>query len=401
MIIKSPTTQAGTLVPSGGFPADSQTVEVHYDGTNYRFTTLDDLGSTDSATINSMPRKTINVVNTNFTVPANFFGAHFHRWPYSTSTVTTVREPFTYAIVRSHDGANLRWASIETSKGVFNWTGFDAWVSTHTAAGHEMIFTLFGCPAWASARPAEASAYNVNGLAAEPTNIQDLIDFTNAVVARAAGRIQHWELWNEPNLTGFYTGTVAKLAEMMRVFHTAVKAGMPSANVICPSVTGWVPTAGGTSETYLTNLMNASDGATGTGKDWFDTCGVHLYCTGGSTRNIPGMVDRVRAVLTAVGKSSVPLWDTESGILSPFPTAITPERRKKLVTEQMVLAAAKGVSRVCWYAYDNTDMGFANDPEFHAHWETLVARLAGKQVQAVVQYQASTTYVVDGQRYTV
>ncbi len=391
MIVSPSTNVGGSLVPSSGFPED--VIEMSCTSSQYKFVLPNDAVNPDPGLLSDMPRKVVNCVTSNvFSVPSSFVGLHFHRYPQGS---TVPAQPLTYSSVRTHDGG-FRWQQIETSKGVFNWAAFDIMVATHTAAGRDILFTIFGTPAWASARPSEPSAYNVNGLVAEPANMTDLADFVDALMVRAAGRIKYFEVWNEVNLTGFYTGTQSKLSEMTRVVSQRVKAAMPSAKIVSASVTGLVAAAGGTAETYLTNYMNASDGASGSAKDWIDIVGVHLYCSGGTFANIPGMVDRVRASMATVGISAKPVWDTESGTISPDALTIPQDRRRRLFAAQMILSAAKGVERVFWYSYDHLTMGFYTDSEFHSWRETFLASIVGKPITSVVVYQSTVYANVDG-----
>lgn len=385
-MITIPTINTGTLQPSSS-PPTTGVLEMVCNSSSYKYVTLTDFNNPVSSDLNQMPRKVVSVVAENFVFPSKFFGMHFNRYPGS----TVVNKQLSYSTVRSHDGG-LRWQQIETSKGVFNWTYFDQWMSTHSSK--DIIFTIFGTPTWASARPAEGNAYNIPGLCAEPANMQDLADFVDALMVRAAGRISYFEVYNEPQSLGFWTGTVAKLSEMTRIVSQRVKAAMPTAKIICSPVTGWSPTAGGVSETYFTNYLNASDGSTGTAKDWIDIVGVHLYCPGGTTRNLPGMIDRIKAAMTTLGISSKPIWDTESGILSPDFLYISPQRKRDLFFTQAILSAAKGIERSCWYTYDHTTMGFASEDDFREWRENLVALYAGKNIVIVVAYYSDVYAVV-------
>ncbi len=64
--------------------------------------------------------------------------------------------------VRSHDlaGGKARWQYIQPSDNTWDWVDLDAWVNAHYAAGRDILFTLFGTPSWASARPTERNAYS-------------------------------------------------------------------------------------------------------------------------------------------------------------------------------------------------------------------------------------------------
>ncbi|MEJ2208996.1 MAG: hypothetical protein P8129_08175 [Anaerolineae bacterium] len=93
------------------------------------------------------------------------------------------------------------WAEIEPlHKGEFvdpvsgesSWAKFDEIVDLYRAHGLRVIARLDLAPAWA--RPADSRPET------PPTNLADFGDFVYAFVDHFRGRVQHIQIWNEPNI---------------------------------------------------------------------------------------------------------------------------------------------------------------------------------------------------------
>lgn len=336
------------------------------------------------ANVLSMPSAPVSVISlTPVTPDIAFFGTHVGGYP------PNPLQGYSCSAVRSHDYRWTRWQTIETADGVYDWSRADEWVNTYHAQGKLLVWVLFGTPAWASARPGEASAYGINGMAAEPANMNDWADFCTVVATRYAGKISHFEVWNEPNLTGFYTGTAAKLSEMVRRAAQAIKAVIPSAKILSPAVTGWATTAAQSAETYFNSMMAASDGASGTMVNWVDVVAVHLYVSGNSMRTLPARIDRVRAAMTTSGVSALPLWDTESAPIGPDAASISTQAEIEWMERAYATMLLKGVARSFYYTFDHSTMGVEANAQVRASREDFIRRVCSGSLQ-------SGTFLWDG-----
>jgi hypothetical protein len=342
-----------------------------------------------SANVLAIPTLPFSVITTSpFSVSSRFFGAHVKYRANDQLTGLTV------GTVRSHDMENgkARWQFIQPTSSTWDWADLDSWVNTHYAAGRDILFTLFGTPAWASARPTEEGAYGPYslGIQAEPSDMTKWDAFCTAIATRYLGKIKYYEVWNEPNYnndgTGptadglsskvfYFSGTFAKLSEMVRRANQAIKAVDPTAKIVSPPLTAWVATAGGTAETYLTGMMAASDGATGTMKNWVDIVGVHLYIAGNDITKLPGMIDRVKAGMATAGISAKEIWDTESAPVAPDVSGMSAESAKLFIVRSMIIQASKGIARTFYYQYDDPTMGFNRIPEISALREQIITML--------------------------
>lgn len=356
------TTVGGVYVPSASPPLDF--AEAWFDGTNYNYNAPADWFSAPATS----PKSTIvEVFSGSKTVDADFFGIHVsnvQNWPNGV--------PMNAAIVRLHDATvdtsigqfgRTRWSRVNTADGVYDWAALDIVVDYWYSRGVEMIYTLSPTPTWASARPSEAASYEL-GSAAEPSSNTYWTNWCEAVAERYDGKIKYWEVWNEVNLSGFYTGTKAKLAELARLAYTAIK-GVNAANVILSPNCTSLATGGAT---YFDGYLTASDGASGTGADWFDIATCHLYCSA-STRmglDTKGLIDAIQAVLTTRSVTA-PLWATEQGLLSPDANVL-PDDKMKHIKRSLAISAAMGIEHWSLYTYDHGTMGINDRPEYAEQW---------------------------------
>lgn len=386
---------------SGFYPAPGKDFGGNFVGSRATFCLPSDLRSLDTNTL-AIPGLPITILSASpVMVGEEFFGM---------SVQQRVNDGLAGVIaktVRSHDIANGkgRWKFIETSRRFYDWRDLDAWVNTHYAAGRNLVFTLFGTPAWASARPTEANAYSsvVNGvsynlgMAAEPVNMADWDSFCSVVATRYLGKIKYYEVWNEVNYqnngtgtTGtksFWTGAYVKLAEMVRRANQAIKAVDPTAKIISPSIQGWSATANQASETFFTGMMSASDGASGTMKDWVDIISVHLYMPApNKIQDLAGIIDRINAAKATAGVSDKETWDTESAPIAPDVSTLTDDQAKMLIARSMLTMAAKGIARHIYYQYDHNTMGVINRPQITAYREQIAALLRSGSILSVSRF---------------
>ena len=340
-----------------------------------------------------------NVFAGSITPSATFFGCGYNDWPaVPTSQLVQHGTTRTHDYLAGSPSWRARWNKTETAPGIFDWAPLDAFVDFHVAAGRQIVHTLFATPAFYSARPAEASAYNL-GCAAEPSDLTKWDAYCTAVATRYSGKIKFYEVWNEPNLVGFYTGTQTILAQMTRRANQAIKAIDPAAKILSAPVTGL---QSGTGLAYFSAMMEASDGAAGKLKDWIDIVSAHLYPDNvAGQRYVPKMIADIRAAMTTLGIAGKPLWCTEQSILSPALPTLTQAQRTAAIQRLMTVAAAHnagGCDALIWYGGDNAALHFSGDDA--AAWDAHRQRLMTDGVSVVNQLRdGRTAAVIGAQRF--
>src|SRR5215831_10166532 len=163
-------------------------------------------------------------------IPASYFGMHIHHLAYPVPT------PWPSPPVpqwRLWD-ANVTWANLEPAKGQWRFENLDRYLSLAAQHGTGLLMTLGGTPSWASARPQLKSNY-YPGFTAEPAKIEDWRDYVRTVVSRYRGRIQAYEIWNEPNWTDYWSGSMDQMLMLTREASQIVRDVDPIALVVSPS----------------------------------------------------------------------------------------------------------------------------------------------------------------------
>jgi hypothetical protein len=182
--------------------------------------------------------------------------------------------------VKQHVG----WREIEgADKGVFNWGYLDAIVANVEEHGLNLLLRLDSVPMWAM--PVDDTVY-ADGLIKNP---QDLGDFCHALASRYRGRVQAYQVWNEPNLAREWEDwppDPAGYVKLLRACYIGIKSADPDALVISA---GLSPTGNGPPEAmpdieYLVGMYEAGVAP------YFDLLGVNAAGFKAPPETSPGEV---------------------------------------------------------------------------------------------------------------
>jgi hypothetical protein len=203
----------------------------------------------------------------------------------------------------------LGWNGLEMARGHYNVDEIEAYAQFFASlpAGTKIDADVWGSPGWANGGSAN--------IATPPTADADYAGFVNYLVNAFHGRVSAWEIWNEEDNSGWWSGTSAQYSALLKAAYPAVKSADPSATVILGGLTG-------NDGSYLQQLYG--DGAKGS----FDAVGVHTdtacnitspfvfeYNRGTHTINqyfFLGFTS-VHAAMVAAGDGTTPIYMTELG----------------------------------------------------------------------------------------
>lgn len=162
----------------------------------------------------------------------------------------------------------IAWREIEGGgKGLWRWNITDRVIDQIEAHELKVIVRLGVQPKWA----APAVPFPEIG---PPADLQDFYDYVYAVAERYKGRVEAYQIWNEPNLAREWGGKPPNPAEyvaLLKAGYQAVKAADPSAIVISA---GLAPTTQDNAAAmpdvhFIQEMYNAGAAA------YFDALGVH------------------------------------------------------------------------------------------------------------------------------
>lgn len=173
------------------------------------------------------------------------------------------------------------WPLIEPARGQYNWTRADYIVQTAASDGIQLAPVLVFSPNWACASATCAPS------------AADFGAFVQAVVSRYKSSVHVWEMWNEPDGSGYWSDTEQHYVQDVLVpGYQAAKSADPTTMVEigAPAIpdTGW-----------LNNIYSLGGGNS------FDIMGWHDYTVGSQ---VLADANTVESVLTAHGQASKPLW---------------------------------------------------------------------------------------------
>ncbi len=336
-------------------------------------------------------------------VPAHFMGMHrgLHVPAHLADAYAAVPAPaYPYGFVRNLkaevDGAYESgfWSNIELSPGIYTWTRIDKWVQD--AAGHPIIWLIYGTPAFYQKYPNEASMWpSWPGIASPPTNEGHaaLVDFTRAVKARYGSQIVAFELWNEPtfpwtkgetsysdrwspawasaNGAGppFFSGSASDLANIAYTLNNA-DLGVPILGG--GFVNAWAPESNS-----LSRFLDAPvtlPGGSGTGKNHIQAVSSHFYDYDFTPETILEQMLGYRSKLDAAGLKGMPIWNTETGAEADGRFFAGDLRAPVNVQRWVLLGAASGLRSLVLYGHFAGDeaIKYLGDPVGNA---SLIASL--------------------------
>ncbi len=235
--------------------------------------------------------------------------------------------------------SGVAWPQLEPSPGKWDFTLLDRYVQLAAQHDVEIVLTLGLTPSWASARPQEPSAYG-RGNAAEPLRFTDWENYVRVVATRYKGAIRNYEIWNEPNVTGNFSGSPEEMVQLSRTAYQVMKTVDAGITVVSPSAT----TAGGVA--WLNEFLAKG------GCKYSDVIGYHYYVTPDPPETMIPLIEKVKKVLHSRGCENKPLWNTESGWAKPKHFSSDAEAAGYLM-RTYVVNWLMGVERCYWYAWDN------------------------------------------------
>lgn len=245
----------------------------------------------------------------------------------------------------------------------YDWAKLDYVVNAAANRDMGILGVISATPIWAGAP--------LNG---HPDNAV-YAGFASAVATRYAGRIDSYEIWNEPNGNPFFSPVSASAyTDLLKAAYPAIKAADPDARVI-GGVLGAVSTIPGLSQSPITFVKEMYDsGAHG----YFDALSYHPYhyltpFSKGATTGAEAPINQVaaiRAMMIANGDADAKLWATEYGL----PTSSVSQAQQAAFIHDFVASwqNVDGAGPVFVYTTRDSNTGGFDDEEnfgiFQTNW---------------------------------
>lgn len=267
----------------------------------------------------------------------------------------------------------FRWDRVEPRSGTWDFTADDAAVQSSEDAGLDILGILIGTPGWGAAHGQRPGNGVPAGLSLSPDDPRNLwATYVRGTVTHYRGEVRTWEVWNEPDLAFFWSGTADEYFQLLRVSYRVIKEVDPSATVMMAGMV--VPDLAFVSKV----LDDASrDPQTRAYGGYLDAVAWHAY---GPASQTYSNITRLRSLMASKGFGSVPVWVTEDGFPASNPNG--EPRQAAYVLQTVAYAMAAGASRVLVYR--------ASDDALPKTWGLLAAD--GQPRMGYVAFQVAATY---------
>jgi polysaccharide biosynthesis protein PslG len=278
-------------------------------------------------------------------VPRAFFGLH------DGSAQAYGHLPF--GSLRLWD-AGVTWRDVETAPGVYDWTRLDSLVSAAQAHHVQVTLVLGMTPSFYAA---------TSSAAPDPG---DYARYVRAVMARYRSFHGHrgiaaYQVWNEANISYFWTGTPQQMARLTQVVDQVRDQVDPHATVVAPSFAVRLRYQRAGMDRYQRERVDGH-------AVWrhYDVNALSLYpkptygARPGGPEDAMHLLGRARRQLLAAGVPPYKkIWATEvnygvkgGGLAVSSAHPISERRQVANVLRTYFLGAAHGLQRVFWYRYD-------------------------------------------------
>jgi Carbohydrate family 9 binding domain-like/Glycosyl hydrolase catalytic core/Beta-galactosidase len=220
------------------------------------------------------------------------------------------------------------WGVIEPEKGRFDWEFTDEVVRKHAERGVNLYAILCYGSAWS------------NGKAPSTDEERELFGrYVYNTVKRYKGTINEFEIWNEPNLTVFWSPQpdAEDYTKLLQIAYKQAKLANPDCVVAAPTLAGldWQ---------FMEDIYKY--GAKGN----FDVFSYHYYTTDPPEDMVPNDLEKLRQFFLAHGEEPKPVYITEFGINShPDTGGVGYELQAARVIRHHLTALSTGMVKRIFY----------------------------------------------------
>jgi hypothetical protein len=226
----------------------------------------------------------------------------------------------------------MRWNKIEPEPGQYDWSTMDAAVEGLVGAGIDPLIVLRDTPAWAADPTCESEDVSTC-----PPVLDAWTGFVTTAVERYRGRVESWEIWNEPNTSKMWAGTVQDYYLLLKAAYAAIHSADPDARVVIGGMTHDSVLDQGD---WLRTLLGAPDI-----DEYFDVFSFHLYGTVGQPEET---FESLNALLDEFGLSGKEIWVTETN-----PQMLSEQQQADALEDWFERILMQGATRVYYFTLPN------------------------------------------------
>ncbi len=290
--------------------------------------------------------------------------------------------------------AGVSWRQMQPSKdGPIDWEKLDLTMAMAEKIGAKVMYVLGDTPAWANGGKSGATP---------PTDLGDAATFAGQVCSRykVTNPITSFEVWNEGNLTTFWTGTMEELADLTAKVSAALEACRGGTMVLASS------TGTRASNAFVTNYPAYLKALAA--RDWpVDGFTVHSYpsASGGPVQR----AEEIAQFKTLLAQNRAPLkrlLDTELNYglagLGEGRRVIDPATGAAYLSQSFIQSVQYGIDSTFWFLWTQADydkLGIqlnAGTPQTITAWNQTRSWLLNRTMEQCASGQGVTACQMSG-----
>ncbi len=289
----------------------------------------------------------------------NAFGMNIHlRNRHSDSEWETVMQAAEDAGVE-WGREEFSWDVLEPADGEFSYDVYDNVIQSYQDHDIQPLGLLTYSTSWASTNPGSPD-YEFY-----PPDIDAWEDYVNNVASHYKGSVDHWEIWNEPNYSGFWKSDAETYTSYLAVAVDAIKSANPDATVVLGGLSG---ADADFLDTVYSELNDKSD---------IDVVAIHPYRVIGDNYNYSpeqtanGLnslwtdIYNIKAVMNRHGQGNTNIWLTEMGWSTYDEGVSNKQQAQYLMRAYTIALSIPSVRKVFWYALaDNSSNESYRESQF-------------------------------------
>lgn len=223
-----------------------------------------------------------------------------------------IRQAFPWEDIEIHGQDDFKDRRTEPHKSA--WLKYDRIVALAQEYDIQILARLDNPPAWSRAEGDDI------GTLAPPDDFEDFGDFAAVVAERYCGRVNYYQMWNEPNIYpewGEQDVNPEAYTELLAVAYRRIKAACPEATVVSAALAQNIEPGGrNMSDLRFLERMYAAGAS-----DYFDVLGAQAFglWTGPTDRRASrdrtnfSRIELTRDIMVRHGDANKPIWITEMG----------------------------------------------------------------------------------------
>lgn len=200
----------------------------------------------------------------------------------------------------------FNWRDHEPNPGQWQWETSDEHIATWNQAGIDIHAIMHFPPEWALVNPPFGFVPKGVELAWNDPN-NGWGEYCSRFAQRYRGKIDSYEIWNEPDLNNYWDGTSEQYFYVLRSCYQAIKAADPNATVVMAGMALFIEPE------FLPQVIRraAIDPQGAANNHYFDAVAIHMYADPGLAYDL---TVSTRTLLDNFGFTTKPIWITETNI---------------------------------------------------------------------------------------